>query len=126
MEFGNEVPQRSPDTRSGMICESAPRATDTARLRTSPWAPAGASLRTSTTLAAGARSSMGRNAPSFTAPPGSRVDLTATNTPAPVTASDEFTTPGTWGFEPAKSATMPSPATVSSSRTSTGSSRPSS
>ena len=28
---------------------------------------------------------MGRNAPSFTAPPGSRVDLTVTNTPAPVT-----------------------------------------
>ena len=54
------------------------------------------------------------------------VDLTATNTPAPVTASDEFTTPGTWGFEPAKSATMPSPSTVSSIRTSTGSSRPSS
>ena len=49
-------------------------------------------------------------------------DLTATNTPAPVTASDEFTTPGTWRFEPAKSATMPSPSTVSSIRTSTGSS----
>ncbi len=109
-----------------MICARAPSATDTARLRTSPWAPAGASLRTSAMEPGGARSSMGRKAPWFTAPPGSSVDFTATNTPAPVTASEEFTTPGTCGLEPAKSAMMRSPATVSLTRISTGSSAPSS
>ena len=32
MAFGNEVPQRSPDTSSGTTCARAPSITDTARL----------------------------------------------------------------------------------------------
>ena len=126
MEFGNDVPQRSPETRSGMTCASAPSIVDTTRFLTSPWAPAGASGRTSTIDASGARSVMARNAPLLTGPCGSSVDFRATNTPAPATASEEFTTPGTWGLEPSKSATTWSPSTTSFRRISTGSRRPAS
>ena len=99
--------------------------TDTARLRTSPWAPAGASSLTSTIEASGAWKWIGLKVPALIGPWGSRADLMATSTPAPVVASVEFTTPGTWGLEPAKSATISSPRTVSVSRMSTGSRRPS-
>ncbi len=125
MALGNELPQRSPDTFSGMICASAPRPTETARFLTSPWAPAGASRATLKIVPEGAFSVMGLNAPSFKAPPGSRVDLIATNTPAPATASELFTTPGTCALLPVKSAVIWSPATVSFRRASTGSSWPS-
>ena len=112
--------------RSGTTCARQPSITESARFRTSPCAPAGASARTSTIEASGALSVIGRNAPSFTAPRGSSAALSATNTPAPATASEEFTTPGTCGLLPAKSATISSPATVSARRISTGSKRPSS
>ena len=85
-----------------MICASAPSITDTTRFLTSPCAPAGASGRTSTIDASGARRVIARNAPLLTGPCGSSVDFNATNTPAPATAREEFTTPGTWGFEPSK------------------------
>ena len=77
-----------------MIWASAPSVTDTPRLRTSPCAPAGASSRTSKIDASGALSVMGRNAPSFTCPPGSSVALMATKTPAPATARKSKPRPG--------------------------------
>src|SRR5438445_7234449 len=91
MAFGNDVPHRSPETRSGTTCASAASVTDTARLRTSPWAPAGASPRTSTMEASGARSRIARNTPWLIGPSGSSADLIATKTPAPVVARLELT-----------------------------------
>src|SRR5689334_8210277 len=106
MLLGKDVPQRSPETCFNATCDSAPSITDRDRLRTSACAPAGASGLTSTIDASGAVKLIGRNEPPLAAPPGSSVDFSATNTPAPATASEEFTGPGTCGLEPAKSATI--------------------
>src|SRR5262245_52529862 len=94
------------------------------RLRISPCEPAGAGRWTLTIDAGGAITSIGRNDPWLSGAAGSKIDFTAMNTDAAVTAAVEFTGNGTCGEAPVKSAVRPLPATVSASGSRSGSKTP--
>jgi hypothetical protein len=95
------------------------------RRRISAWAPHGTSGAAFTTVAGGAVKLTGAKVPWLIGSPGSRNPLSATITPAALTASDALTTPATWSELPVKSQwIVPSP-TVRARRSSTGSRRPS-